>query len=110
YRKYGLLRELGRAGLRTLVCWLLTQNDGRSDGSKTGYLDQPARLRRYDPEVFDLLRAAVRAGRRSVSVVEGSPLFPGCGYHSEVLHPGLELRAGYFETLYAAATGHDVVL
>src|SRR5689334_17138573 len=33
YRKYGLLRSIQKeAGLRVAVCWMLTPNDGRSDG------------------------------------------------------------------------------
>jgi hypothetical protein len=36
YHKYGLLRQLGKGGqLTTAVCWMLTPDDGRSDGGHT---------------------------------------------------------------------------
>ena len=42
YQKYGLLRTISRdTGLRLAVCWMLTPDDGRSDGKKTGYVDRP---------------------------------------------------------------------
>lgn len=42
YHKYGLLRLLGGGGeLATAVCWMLTPDDGRSDGGHTGYLHAP---------------------------------------------------------------------
>lgn len=44
YRKYGLIRAIHSAsGFRILVAWMLTRDDGRTDGQTTGYLDQPDR-------------------------------------------------------------------
>lgn len=48
YRKYGLLRALtGQGALTTTVCWMLTPDDGRTDGRFTEYLAQPDRWRHY---------------------------------------------------------------
>jgi hypothetical protein len=42
YRKYGLLRLLsGRGQIRTAVCWMLTADNGSSDGSRIDYLRSP---------------------------------------------------------------------
>ena len=42
YKKYGLLRYLGRSGRSNLaVCWSLTEDDSRSDGSRVRYLNDP---------------------------------------------------------------------
>jgi hypothetical protein len=45
YRKYGLLRALSSVtGLPVGVCWLLTMDDGRSDGEFRRYLEEPVRF------------------------------------------------------------------
>ncbi len=41
YVKYGLLRCFADAGFCIGVCWMLTPDDQRSDGSKVNYLSQP---------------------------------------------------------------------
>jgi len=42
YRKYGLLRSIIEATqLRLLVAWMLTPDDGGSDGSRLSYLNKP---------------------------------------------------------------------
>jgi hypothetical protein len=49
YRKYGLLRTLsGNGQYRIGVCWMLTADDGRTDGRFTGYLAVQQRWRQYD--------------------------------------------------------------
>ena len=63
YRKYGLLRALGHAGFKTLVVWMLTPNDGRSDGRFTDYLDQPSHWKHYDEELYDALHDWVKVSR-----------------------------------------------
>jgi hypothetical protein len=71
YRKYGLLRIVQReTGLRLGVWWMLTPDDGRSDGNSTSYLGEPKRWREYDPPLFDALAAAVPAGRSIAAVME----------------------------------------
>jgi hypothetical protein len=56
YKKYGLLRKLmGRKNIHISVCWMLTQDDDRTDGSSVEYIHQPQKWRAYDPELFDSL-------------------------------------------------------
>jgi hypothetical protein len=60
YRKYGLLRLLaGVGGLRIGVAWMLTPDDGCSDGGKTGYVKHPEQWRESDPALFRFLAKAV---------------------------------------------------
>lgn len=60
YRKYGLLRALtGMGRISTAVCWMLTPDDGSTDGKFVNYLKDPKRWRHLDPELFDKLREAV---------------------------------------------------
>jgi hypothetical protein len=79
YRKYALLRILAGAGdIRTGVCWMLTPSDGRPDGEKTGYLDDPFRYRPHDPNLFELLRYLVAApDQRHLALIEASGIVPG---------------------------------
>lgn len=68
YKKYGLLRALSNGGaIRTMVCWMLTPDDDRTDGGLTHYLADPDRWRRFDPPLFDALAACLDApGGRDV--------------------------------------------
>ncbi|MFT4161770.1 hypothetical protein [Shinella sp.] len=87
YRKYALLRALSSGGVNRIgVCWMLTPSDGRSDGNKLAYLQQPERHRRVDPELFDILaHAAAEPNRRRLATIEDSGAVPGAVYHNELL-------------------------
>lgn len=76
YLKYGLLRCFAAAGLRVGICWMLTPDDGRSDGHKIGYLSDPKRWRDFDPHLFDSLAAAIRKNSRRVRHFQNSGLLP----------------------------------
>ena len=45
YQKFGILRAVADASLRTMVCWMLTRDDKktdeRRDGLRLSYLDKP---------------------------------------------------------------------
>jgi hypothetical protein len=110
YLKYGLLRTIGReTGLRTGVCWMLTEDDGRTDGGKTRYLDQHHKWRKHDPELFDTLQAAIQAGQRHVRVAETGGIVPGAIYHSDLLADNRACRQVYFEKLSPIATSCDLL-
>lgn len=74
YFKYGLLRALGQG--RTLgVAWYLYPDEGHNeDGKHIAYLDDAAKWRGYDPELFDQLQERVKQGRRNVREIENSGL------------------------------------
>jgi hypothetical protein len=96
YRKYGLLRTIQReTGLRLGVWWMLTPNDGRSDGKFTEYLDNAARWRRYDPPLFDALAAAVPVRRAVDEVHERRLLGDAPSVDSLVLYQRLEREASF---------------
>lgn len=60
FRKYVLLRLLAKR-FTIGVCWMLTPDDDRNDGSKRAYLgeDRASKWRHYDEELFDLLASRV---------------------------------------------------
>ncbi|MCI4347411.1 MAG: hypothetical protein L3J97_02180 [Thermoplasmata archaeon] len=87
YRKYGLLRQLGGHGrLRTIVCWALTESDGRSDGARVGYLERPAEWRRFDPDLFNFLRRqVVHRDERRVEAIERASILPNCAFFGDMI-------------------------
>lgn len=76
YRKYALLRALtAKTGLSLGVCWMLTPDDGRNDGNKLDYLNEPDIWRPHDPPVFDLLtRVVAQPESRRLQVIAQSGL------------------------------------
>jgi hypothetical protein len=96
YRKYGLLRCIQReSGLRLAVYWMLTPDDGRTDGQFISYLRDPAKWRQYDSELFDLLRAGVPSGR-NLRHVEERQILPGSLLIDRTVPDDCALRASYF--------------
>jgi len=98
YRKYGLLRGLAQEGHFHLgICWMLTVNDGRSDGGFTDYLSRPAQWRAFDAALFDSLVGALESsGARRVSLVQEMALLPGALFFSQLLSDLPGARGPYF--------------
>lgn len=111
YRKYGLLRVLCReTGLRCLVAWMLTPDDGRSDGRFTQYLNDPDKWRHFDPDLFDTLRDAVAIrGIRDVNILESSSLLQGASFFSHSVPDPSSERIRWSDRLLSASKGHDLV-
>jgi hypothetical protein len=97
YRKYALLRALSAGSANRIgVCWMLTPDDGGTDGGKLAYLQQPEQHRRFDPELFDILRlAASKPEDRRLDSIEQSHVIPGAEYMSAPLFDGLAPRRAY---------------
>ena len=111
YRKYGLIRLLQRqGGLKTLIGWMLTADDGRSDGKFTEYLGDHSRWSRFDPELYAQLRSWVGdGGVRSVGLIERSRLLGNTRYFSEIVPDTLLERRRYHRRLMRAPEGHQLV-
>jgi hypothetical protein len=111
YRKYGLLRVLtGQGGLSAAVCWMLTPDDGRSDGRLTEYLQQPERWRAYDPVLFDTLREMVaRPGGRDIDLAGEAGILPAARFFVRTLRDDLQSRSRYFEVFWEVAQGCDLI-
>lgn len=104
YIKYSVLRALGRAhSASQMVCWMLTEDDGGSDGRKTSYLRDPDRYRIIDPELFDSLDRIVASGTRSTTAVESNGTLPGATYFRARLEDGRRQRAEFFSALWSEA-------
>lgn len=111
YRKYALLRALSAGGANRIgVCWMLTPDDGGTDGGKLAYLGQPGRFRHFDPELFDILaHAAGEPDRRRLQTVEDSGTVAGALYHNDMLPQAVDERAAYVAECRAKFTDADLV-
>jgi hypothetical protein len=111
YKKYSLLRLLGGHGqIKTAVCWVLTEDDGRSDGSRIKYLEKPEQWRDYDQVVFEHLRENVlKKGVRDVSVIERGDILPNCSFYREYVHDDNGLRDEFFKEFQDFSQGTDLV-
>jgi hypothetical protein len=111
YRKYGLLRALQHDGQLSLaVAWMLTPDDGSSDGGFRTYLDRPRDWRDFDSELFDGLSSAlVTSASRGVGMIEESGLLPGATFFSGVVPDERDARTRWGQQLEQAASGVDLV-
>ena len=109
YCKYGLLRLLAAYGVPTLVGWMCTRGDGRSDGRRTAYLDWPERWKRYDPQLFEALADLVREGQRNLRAVEQSGILPGARFFRDLLPEDAAGRARHVARLVRLARRGDLL-
>jgi hypothetical protein len=80
------------------VCWLLTPDDGRTDGEFRSYLQRPVQWRVYDPPLYDhLAKLLSPAVGRSVENVRIWDLIPGASYHEPILTDDAASRRRYFD-------------
>lgn len=108
FAKYLLLRLCAQVFKEILVAWMLTQDDGRGDGAKIGYLDLPD-WRESDPTLFDGLAELVASGKRTLAAVEDSELLPRATFFSGPLPLDETARPAYFEPIAAAAGPESLV-
>lgn len=111
FRKYGLIRALtGEDELKPGVCWMLTPDDGRTDGRFLDYLDKPRQWRDLDAKAFDAMRQIVHEHkRREVSLVKESGILPRAKFFAPILHDDRESRITYFVSAKAALRGVDLL-
>ena len=111
FRKYGLLRVLViKARLRLGVCWMRTDSDGGTDGRFLDYLNEPAKCRHRDPELFDWLKQVVGDQHdRRTARIEASSLLGGAVFQSCILTDSATDRRSYFHDCAARFDGPDLV-
>ena len=98
YRKYGLLRCIAEAtGFGVGMLWLLTADDGRSDGEFRRYLCEPQRWRHHDPSLHDrLARLLEPEVVRHVEHAATWELIPGARYFNARVPDNSAARQRYF--------------
>ncbi|MDQ2773687.1 MAG: hypothetical protein M3Y57_01985 [Acidobacteriota bacterium] len=88
FRKYGLLRSLVIPDrLRLGVCWMLTESDGKNDGSFLSYLWKPRIYRHSDPDLFDWMLQTIGLEKdcRTARIEESGLLSSASLFQSSIL-------------------------
>ena len=88
YGKYGLLRFIAKRGVTIAVNWYLTPDDQSNDGHIRGYLTND-RDRKYDPELFDVLREMSIHKEKNVGRFAEREMIPGAIYFDSIVQPQL---------------------
>lgn len=111
YRKYGLLRSITEAShLRLLVSWMLTPDDGSSDGKFVSYLDNPELWEKYDHELFHKLHDILNnQQQRNVSLIEDTELLPTAQFFSEFVPDPSSERNAWFNSLAEQAKKNELI-
>jgi len=111
YRKYGLLRSIIRAsGFRLLVAWMLTPDDGSTDGKFISYLKHSSKWSGHDPALFQKLKQLLAyAQERQIGLIEDSDLLSKAEYFSDHTPDSALARSLWFRSLTESAHGRDFV-
>ena len=109
YMKYGILRCCAEAGWRVGVCWMLTPNDGRSEGRKIGYLSDSRGWRDHDPALFDSLQRIVSGGDRQVAAANGASIIPGAQYFDDLVPDERGARTDWMTSAHRTLSSSDII-
>ena len=109
YLKFSILRHLLGQGISTTVCWMMTTGDDSGQGGHRGYLKAPKKWRKFDPEVFDYLKAQVDGGSPDIHSMERQGPITRCRFYWERLQSDLVSRKQYLEGCLQMAAGTDLV-
>jgi hypothetical protein len=110
YLKYGILRCFAEGGFRIGVCWMLTPDDGRTDGRKTQYLSRPNKWKSCDPPLFDALSEALeRPDGKHLRHAESSAVIPRARFFGGVVPDARNERAIWFKQALLALSGTDLL-
>ena len=112
YRKYGLLRAILQAsGVRMLLAWMLTPDDGSTDGRFVSYLQNPNKWSRFDPFLFNKLKTLLEDEcQRRVGLIEKTDLLPNAAYFCEHVPESFTGRKAWFQSLLEAAEHNDFIV
>src|SRR5437667_9548994 len=109
YLKYGLLRCFANAGLRIGVCWMLTPDDGRSDGRKITYLSDAENWRLHDPALFDALSKVVSNQSRNVRHAKDRAVLSEALFFNQLVPDDRALREKWLTSSFDKLADADVL-
>ncbi len=109
YVKFGLLRALCGRRLSVFVAWMLTPDDGRTDGRRLAYLERREVWRAHDPPLFDTLQRLVARRARTVAALERRLPLPRAKFHPALVPTTRAERQRWWISLLESARGRDLV-
>ncbi len=97
-------------GLRLMVAWMLTPDDGSTDGKFVSYLEHPGKFSHHDPVLFQKIKELLTHGlKRRVSLIENTNLLPKTEFFSSHVPDTASSRSMWFSSLIQQAQGSDFV-
>lgn len=87
YAKYIVLEKLSSVGLGLGVCWMLTENNGKADGGRVSYLNNPT-YRMHSPVIYDALKSIVSNDHRNVREIEVANIIPSALFYDQLITLG----------------------
>lgn len=111
YRKYTLLQRLSEhTDLHLGVCWMLTADDGGSDGNKRQYLSQPQRWRHFNPALYDELITLLSSDHSpTIEQIEALSSLHSFTYFNANITDGLTERKTYMAQALQRLGDCDIV-
>ncbi len=111
YKKYGLLRSIIVASnIKILVAWMLTEDDGSTDGKFIEYLSEENKWSKYDDslyvEISNLLKNNIK---REVNLIEKTDLLGNSEYFSKLVPDNLELRDNWLKELIGESRNSELI-
>ncbi|MEK9151818.1 MAG: hypothetical protein AAB692_00460 [Patescibacteria group bacterium] len=87
YQKFSLLRCLrDTGGFRITVHWMKTKDDASNDGSRIGYLEDPAVWDSFDRDIFEFLRDCMALKNRDLAHYETSHHASGIKFFNDYVN------------------------
>lgn len=115
YVKLALLRAVSPGHKPGILWWHYPDEAHNLDGRHIGYLDDPARWRGLDPELYDSLCKTVTGGSRNLAALQSAGLVEGASYVDDfipTLGPASERRVArrdWFDRARAATHHCDLL-
>ena len=111
YRKYGLIRAIIEVtNARMLIGWMLTPDDGSTDGKFISYLDDPERWSHHDPDLFHRLKDLLaNGGARNVRLLDGTNLLPSSTGFTDIVPDAVTARLKWSQSLLEKSNHCDFV-
>lgn len=110
YVKYGILRCIAAEELKVSVCWMLTPNDGSSDGKKTKYLSEPEQWKHHDHELYSHLALTLATpDGKHIRQIQNPAIISNTKFFDTLVPKPRQERRQWLCEISSAATGSDLV-
>ncbi len=111
YKKFGLLRSiLTVSNLNILVSWMLTPDDGSTDGNIIGYLEDQEQWSGYDPQLYQAIKTLLNNNKtREVNLIETSNILEQCDFYSNHVPDSRSERDAWFNELLHRSNDNELI-
>jgi len=111
YKKYGLLRSIiSVCNIKILVAWMLTEDDGSTDGKFIEYLSEESKWSKYDePLYMEISYLLKKHKKRDVGLIEKTDLLGDSEYFSKLIPDNSELRSNWIGELISKSKNTELI-